>query len=54
MNMLETNEKTGSCSREKEDTKKNPVGILELKSKIVKRKSIVDEFSSRMERGKNQ
>ena len=44
--MLETNEETGSLSREREEIN-NPVEMLELKNKIVKRKSIVDELKIR-------
>lgn len=44
--MLETNEETGSLIRERQEIK-NPVEMLELKNKIVKRKSIVDELKIR-------
>lgn len=44
--MLETNEETGSLSREREEIK-NPVEMLKLKNKIVKRKNIVDELKIR-------
>lgn len=44
--MLETNEETGSLIRERQEIK-NPAEMLELKNKIVKRKSIVDELKIR-------
>ena len=44
--MLETNEETGSLSREREEIK-NLMEMLEFKNKIVKRKSIVDELKIR-------